>query len=146
MDYVKLLENSYEREKEFQSNGTTERLEFLAENIFDFTTYESVVSSLMAQKCLEVCKAISEKKTFEYIKSDEGNLWYLIMVNMPFLEGKLEWGTSIRGAWWHLYGDRKFTVESCGLYVEYEQLLEISFDEDEWPRFIDAMIEFARSE
>jgi hypothetical protein len=146
MDYVKLLENSYEREKEFQSNGTMERLEFLAENIFDFTTYESVVYSLIEQKCLEVCKAISEKKTFEYIKSDEGNLWYLIMVNMPFFEGKLEWGTSIRGAWWHLYGDRKFTVESCGLYVEYEQLLEISFDEDEWPRFIDAMIEFARSE
>lgn len=146
MDYIKLLENSYEREKEFQSNDTMERLEFLAENIFDITTYENVVASFMAQKCLEVCKAISEETTFDYIKSEEGNLWYLVMVNMPFFSGKLEWGTSIRGAWWDLYGARKFTIESCGLYVEYEQLLEISFDEREWSKFINAMIEFARTE
>lgn len=143
MDYLKLLENSYEQCKESQCDGDMERLEFLAENIFDFTTYENVVSSLMAKKCLEVCRAISDRKTFEYIESEEGNLWYLLMVNMPFFAEKLEWGTSIRGAWWILYNDHQFTISSCGLYVGYEQLLEIKFNKDEWTKFINAMIKFA---
>ena len=143
MDYLKLLENSYKQNKKFRGDEELDPLEFLAEDIFKFTTYESVVSSLMAKKCLEVCKAISEKMTFKYIESEEGQKWYLIMVNMPFFNEKLEWGTSIRGAWWKLCGDQKFKVESYGLYVEREQLLEILFNQDEWPKFIDAMVEFA---
>lgn len=146
MNYLELLENSYEQYKGFQSDPTMERLVFLAENVFDFTTYETVVASFMAQKCLEVCKTLSEKTTFDYIKSEEGNLWYLVMVNMPFFENKLEWGTSIRGAWWNLYGDKSFILESHGLYVGYEQLLKIEFGEKQWSQFINAMIEFAWTE
>lgn len=146
MNYLELLENSHEQCKEFQMDDRMGRLEFLAENIFDFTTYENVVSSFLTNKCLEVCRAISNRKTFEYIKSEEGNLWYLVMVNMPFFENRLEWGTSIRGAWWDLHGNRKFAIESCGLYVGYEQLLKIEFDEKQWSQFINAMIEFAGTE
>ena len=63
---------------------------------------------------------------------------------MPFFAEKLEWGTSIRGAWWNLRGDRKFKIKSCGLYIGDEQLLEISFDENEWTQFINVMIQFAK--
>ncbi|MFH1625922.1 MAG: hypothetical protein ABID54_12320, partial [Pseudomonadota bacterium] len=87
-----------------------------------------------------------ERQTFDYIESEEGNLWYLIMVNMPFFAEKLNWGTSIRGAWWDLWGNEKFTVNSCAIFQEYEQLLEISFSEKEWPEFINAMIAFAEKE
>lgn len=140
MNYLELLKESY---KEVSSEDRElEKLEFLASEIFGFTTYENEVSSLMAQKALEVCKAISDKKTFDYIASEEGNLWYLVMVNMPFFENRLEWGTSIRGAWWDLWGNKEFTIESCGLFSDGEQILELKLNEGEWPKFIEAMIRF----
>lgn len=146
MDYLKLLDNSYEQIKYFQGYTPMGKLEYLADYIFDFTTYENTVSSMMAKKCLEVCKAISDRKTFEYIKTEEGNLWYLIMVNMPFLEVKLEWGTSIRGAWWNLYGTKTFTINSCGFFEGPEQINEITFNEKQWTEFIEAMIQFSSTE
>ena len=36
---------------------------------------------------------------FEYIEKEEQYTNYLIMINMPFLQDKLEWGSSVRGAW-----------------------------------------------
>jgi len=57
MKYLSLLNHSYEAVKE---ETNIERREYLAEYVFDFTTYENVMSSLMAQKRLEVCKAISD--------------------------------------------------------------------------------------
>jgi len=142
MDYLKLLQESYRETAENRDDPTLEKLEFLAEGIFGFTTYENVVSSTMAQKALEVCKAISDKKTFDYIASEEGNLWYLVMVNMPFFENRLNWGTSIRGAWWDLWGNKEFTIESCELFGG-EQILELKLNDSEWVKFIEAMIKFA---
>jgi len=143
MNYVAMLEHSYKQTKAYQSDPWMERLEFLAFHVFEFVTYENIISSLMAEKCLEVCKAISDKTTYEYIKTKENNTWYLLMVNMPFFQYKLNWGGSIRGAWWDC-GPEKFVVESCGLYEGYEQLLEIVFDEKQWTQFIEAMVEFTR--
>lgn len=144
MDYLKLLQESHKETAENRDDPTLEKLEFLADDIFGFTTYDNVVSSMMAQKALEVCKAISEKKTFDYIASEEGNLWYLVMVNMPFFANRLEWGTSIRGAWWDLWGDKEFTIKSCGLFYNGEQILELNLNETEWPKFIEAMIKFEK--
>ena len=142
MDYLNLLEHSYKETKINTEAESIERLEFLADYIFDFTTYENVISSMMAEKAIEVCKAISHRQTFDYIATEDGNLWYLIMVNMPFFQDKLEWGTSIRGAWWDLHGDATFTIESCGLLEGDEQLLELKLNETQWNEFIQAMIEF----
>jgi len=142
MDFLNLLEHSYEENKANRGDQALERLEFLADDIFDFTTYENTVSSMMAQKAIEVCMAINDKKTFDYISNEQGNLWYLIMVNMPFFQNKLEWGTSIRGAWWDLYGDKTFVIESCGLFEDGEQLLEMRLNEKQWGEFIEAMIKF----
>ena len=143
MNYLELLEESYKETAECRGDHELEKLEFLAEDIFGFTTYENVVSSMMAQKALEVCRAISNKKTFDYITSEDGNLWYLVMVNMPFFENRLEWGTSIRGAWWDLGGNKEFIIESCGLFSRGEQILELKLNESEWTKFIEAMIKFA---
>jgi hypothetical protein len=49
---------------------------------------------------LEVCEVILNGKTVAYINESDANYKnYITIVNMPFLRGKLEWGTSIRGAW-----------------------------------------------
>ena len=143
MNYLKLLRESYKETADNRDDPTLEKLEFLANDIFGFTTYENVVSSMMAKKAIEVCKAISDKKTFDYIANEEGNFWYLVMVNMPFFENRLEWGTSIRGAWWDLWGDKEFIIESCGLFSDGEQILELKLNNSEWIKFIEAMANFS---
>ena len=144
MDYLKLLEDGHYNTAYLQGTFDLNRLEFLAEEVFNFTTYENEISSMMAEKALEVCIAISESKTYEYIESKEGNLWYLIMVNMPFFDGRLEWGSSIRGAWWNLMGSDIFIIESCGLFLNDEQITKVEFNKTQWVEFIKAMNEFVK--
>ena len=145
MDYLKLLEHSYEETRDFLDKSMG-RLEYIGNHIFDFTTYDGSMDSLFAQKAIEVCEAISNKETFEYQKTEDGYLWYLIMVNMPFFQGKLEWGTSIRGAWWDLHGKNEFELSSCGLFENGEQIQEpIKFNEEQWNQFITALSAFAEA-
>jgi hypothetical protein len=136
---IAMLTFSLEVEKAYY--GDRSALEFLSEHIFDFTTYDSAMSELFACKALEVASAISDRTTFEYIKDGERHQWFLIMCNMPFFYPKLEWGTSIRGAWW----DSRNPVEisSCGLWIGDEQVLTLTLNAEEWNDFIKAMIEFA---
>jgi hypothetical protein len=142
MDYLKLLEHSFEMEKEVSGSGSgpKSRLEYLGEYIFNFTTYDSEMSELFAAKAVEICAAINCDKTFEYIKDQNNYIWFLLMCNMPFFVDKLEWGVSIRGAWW----DYDIEFSSYGLWNGDEQLTEImKFNSDEWKLFIDAFINFA---
>ena len=62
---------------------------------------------------------------------------------MPFFQNKLEWGTSIRGAWWKL-DDKRFELSSCGIYENGEQVLDISFGETSWNEFVNAMCDFVK--
>ena len=118
-----------------------DKYEYLSSEIFDFTTYDTEIDKMFVTKAVEVCRAITNRETFEYIKDDENYKWFLIMCNMPFFADKIEWGTSIRGAWWSLCGDKKFKIESCGFFdEEYEQILEpLEFNEAEWKEFIMAV-------
>ncbi len=142
MNYIKLLENSYQLAQVLEGYKFS-RLAFLGEQIFGFTTYDSEAYELFGRKALEVCTAINDSETFQYQKKDKKDYnWYLIMVNMPFFTNKLEWGGSIRGAWWDLYGDNLFEIDSCGLWEDDEQLLSIKFNSEQWPDFIKAMNEF----
>ena len=111
------------------ASETGNRLQYLSDEIFDFVTYDSEMAELFSKKAVEVCKAITERKTFEYIEDNQENLiWYLMMCNTPFFLERIEWGTSVRGAWW---------VGSTFQEVEYES--------DEWERFVEAIIEFANT-
>lgn len=76
------------------------RMAWIGEVLFGFCTYEEEFCAEMTRSALDVADAISNRYTFDYISNDENYRWYLLMVNMPFFENKLEWGTSIRGAWW----------------------------------------------
>ena len=141
MDYLKLLEHSYSIECETERE--IDRLEYLSLHIFDFTTYDGEIDNLFAEKAIEVCIAITDRKTFEYQEDKENYKWYLIMCNMPFFEKKIEWGTSVRGAWWDLYGESQFEISSCGLYGGYEQILSLKLNKEQWESFVKAMATFA---
>lgn len=135
-----LLEHSYAMNQTWQERPVS-RLEYLADHIFDFTTYDGGVSEHFAQKAVEVCAAISDRRTHEYIKDLEQYQWYLLMCNMPFFVDRLEWGTSIRGAWWSV-PDGGQKLSSCGIWEGDEQVLDLTFDPPEWESFISAMRAF----
>lgn len=139
-DYRELLEHSLNVTRGHGGDHKMSRLKFLADWIFDFTTYDTEMGELFARKAVEVCAAINDGKTFDYIKGAENYRWYLLMVNMPFFAGRLEWGTSVRGAGWD-HGAQK--LEICGLWREGEQVLSMEFSRSEWMRFIAALVEFA---
>lgn len=136
--YRELLEHSFRMERE--RDDEISRLTFLSDQVFDFTTYDDEVSDLLAGKALEMCACISENDTFGYA-SDAGNYrWFIIMVNMPFFARRLDWGTSIRGAFWTY---KEQTLESCGIWHGDKQAHSMKFTREEWLCFITALIAFS---
>lgn len=140
-DYLRMLKDGHAETDSFGEGRPTSRLQYLADHIFDFTTYEDHMAELFAKRAVEVCAAISDRRTFDYIKaSDEHRMWYLLMCNMPFFADRIEWGTSIRGAWW----DYPLTLDSCGLFWQGGQVTApLKFERDEWEQFIEAVREYA---
>lgn len=144
MNYLELLEHSFEVEKGHGECAPDDRLVFLSRSIFDFTTYDSAMDQLFAAKAVEVCRAVSERKTFEYINDAENYRWYLLMCNMPFFARRLNWGGSIRGAWWDTSTPNETGLDSCGLWQDGEQIsAPLKFSTEQWQEFIAAVIEFA---
>lgn len=143
MNYLIMLEQGIKEVQAFSGGKPESRLEYLAEYIFDFTTYEKEMAELFASKALEVCAAINEGRTFEHIRdNDDNRRWYLLMCNMPFFAKRIEWGTSIRGAWWGARPDRPITLNSVGLFLDGEQITELKFTNDKWREFIAAVLAF----
>lgn len=142
MNYRNMLEQGFV-ETNASLGGQSTRLDYLGNFIFDFTTYDSDMSELFATKALEVCAAISDKATFEYIKDPEQYRWYLVMCNMPFFVGRLDWGTSIRGAWW----TGSVTLDTYALWLDGNPLPpSMELTSEQWHEFVAAMIEFAKEQ
>lgn len=144
IEYFNLLEHSFATEVVISKCPPKSRLEFLSGSVFDFTTYDSEMDEFFAWTALEVCAAITDKTTFAYIQDPERHRWYLAMCNMPFFSNRIEWGTSIRGAWWDCYNMPP--LESCGLWDGDKQVLKLEFSRDQWPAFMSAVQKFARRE
>src|SRR3546814_1407074 len=98
------------------------------------------MDELLGQRVVEVCRAITTRVTHDYIKVEEQYRWYILMCNMPFFAPRLNWGTSIRGAWWD---HSQPPLESCGLFLGDHQVTRIEFVDSEWLSFIDAVLAFS---
>ena len=101
--YTELLDKEYLESQEHECPPNN-RLEWIGNYVFDFTTYHGEMDEFFAKKMLEVIECILNNTTFDYQKDGANYINYLTMVNMPFLKGMLDWGTSIRGAWFDEYG------------------------------------------
>jgi hypothetical protein len=146
-DYVSMLTEGHAETASHNGQGKTSRLEYLGEYIFDFTTYESEYSEMFAKKAIDVCAAINARTTFEYIKEPESRRWYLLMVNMPFFYPRLNWGGSIRGAWWDTRPNKQvIEFSTSGLFLGGEQIDELTFTVDQWREFIAAVVAFGLEE
>lgn len=76
------------------------KYEWLAENVFDLTTYDNRLNDVFGKKIFEVCKAINEGTTFEYIAKDDIHYTtYILVCQILDMFHWIDWGTSIRGAW-----------------------------------------------
>ena len=149
MNYLALLEHSFTYGKEVDAMMPATRLAFVSDFIFDFTTYDEGMSDMMAVLALETCAAITEGKTFEYIEVESQYIQFIMMCNMPFIAQRIDWGTSIRGAWWtHDVTDLAFYPS--GLYAaeqDNEPINELCFPKrEDWIDFMRALQAFCASE
>lgn len=142
-DWLRIFEES--RADSEDEHGETSRLEYLAGAVFDINTYDGEMDEQLARKAVEVCRAISDRSTFEYIEDPENYRWYLIMCHLPFFAERITWGTSIRGAFWDSYGGVDF--ESCMIFDGGNQLHEpMEFTENGWKEFIAAVISYGEQD
>ena len=140
-DYGQMLADGYEAMK---GQPPRNRLQFLGHFIFQFETDDPEMTELFAQKALEVCAAISDGTTFEYVENKEDYIWFLLMANFPFFLERIEWGVSIRGAWWDVWNQCRCDLDSCGLWEGDQQVPYLAFkDNDDWAHFVTAMRSFA---
>jgi len=141
LDYLELLENSFSKWKELQGCGPETRLEYLSDYVFDFCTYDSDLSIIFATMAVDVCEAINKRTTFEYINKGQSNYQtFVLMCNIPFFADRIEWGTSIRGAFWNC------TMTLSGRIFWFGDTQgedDISFTKDKWEEFITAVCTFA---
>ena len=137
--YSAMIERSYQYQKNDECPADS-KLEFVAMAFFDIYTYENSFCRTMARHCLDVCMAITNRNTFDYIADNDKHEWYLIMTHTPFIKDRIDWGTSIRGAWWNCTG---LFIESCYLFNDKgAQILRIDFSTEEWGKFIHAINDF----
>lgn len=142
MEWLNIFNHSYTEGQRFLGGHESSKLMFVCD-FFEITTYDDDMSELFATKALEVAEAITEGKTYEYIKDPENHRWYLWICNLPFFAEKIEWGTSIRGAWW----DFEITVETIELFDGEKQLMDpIEFTQETWKDFMRTLIVWAKEE
>lgn len=144
MNYNELLENSYQHEKINSCSGEDiSKAEFLASSVFNLTTYSSSMDELLVSKFIKVCEAITNEETFKYIEDEQNYVWYIICVNMEFFKERIDWGTSIRGAWWSYV---QLPLDSCGIWNGEEQIELLLFPTDTcFKEFMKAVVKFYRS-
>lgn len=98
-----------------------DKLLYLGDYVFMFTTYVDEYSKHFAGAMVRTLRRIQDQTNFEFIEaSQENHLEYLQTVNTPFLHDKLDWGTSIRGAWFS--HDSKIKVWDNEKEEEFEML------------------------
>lgn len=73
---------------------------WLVEEYFNLTTYDDDISQEWGDAIIEILGVINDDNNFDYIDSSEENYKkYLMVANLLEREQLIDWGTSIRGAW-----------------------------------------------
>ena len=108
--------------------------DWAASEVFGLTTYDNSIDKIFVKDILEVCKVILEKKNFEYIKDEANYIKYLTVCQLLDNFAWLEWGSSIRGAWF-LDGEESRPIL-------YEEINDIPFTEEN----LRILIEFIEEE
>lgn len=143
-ELVAQLERNFAYTCEWQECPPESRLEWLGDYVFNLTTYDGEMSHKMAAMMLGVCLVITSGTNYKFIEDKNDYFWYLVAVNMPFFKGKIQWGSSIRGAWW-VHED--ITLETTeNVDADGNQVCDPTFTQAEWANFILAMNRFVKED
>lgn len=109
----------FKREYEFYRECDTfdNKYEWAASHVFNIHTYDSSLDELFVKKILEVCKVILDDKNFEYIKDEKNYMSFVAVCQRLNSLGWIDWGSSIRGAWFKDTHDRWNTSSMVNCYV-----------------------------
>lgn len=113
MTTLEIYKAQYEEECTRREGGYT-KYEWAAMNIFDLFTYDSSLDEKFVKTIIEVCKVILEKGNYEYISDEQNYDKYILVCQMLRRFRWIDWGTSIRGAWFEPDTDHsKEILEEC---------------------------------
>lgn len=97
MEVYEIYEKDYQEQCEVF--GYESKYVWAACNVFDLTTYDSTLDELFVKKIIEVCKVILNNKNYEYIEDENNYINYILVCQVLVNFDWIDWGTSIRGAW-----------------------------------------------
>ena len=98
MTALEIYRAQFEEERS-RYNPEWSKYKWVAEKVFDLTTYDDDLDERFAKDILEVCKVILENRNFDYIKTENNYVKYILVCQLLNDRRWLEWGSSIRGAW-----------------------------------------------
>lgn len=123
------------------STCDTTKYEWAASEIFDLCTYDGDLDERFVKTILEVCKIILENRNYEAIRDDNFYPKFIIVCNLLDHKKWIDWGSSIRGAWFQEDRDNKPILQY--------NIKEYGYDSDILPFSIDnlkALIDFIEKE
>lgn len=109
--------------------------------IFGLTTYDSAMDEYFVGKILKVLSVIDHQQNFEFIKVQENLIDYTMVVNLKDIESVLDWGTSVRGAWFGVSKDNPFNPHG-DLCTESDKSLTSIVDRGDFSNFVTALTVF----
>lgn len=123
MIYQKSLD-VFKREYEFYRECDTfeNKYEWAASHIFNLATYDPDLDELFVKKILEVCRVILERKNYDYIRDDTNYITLISVCQRLNSLGWIDWGTSIRGAWFKDAYDKWNKSPMVNCYVSIDNL------------------------
>lgn len=69
--------------------------------VLGIVTYDGGMDEILVKKMMPTLLTIGDKQSGGQFDGND-YAWFCIAINMPFLHRRLNWGTSIRGAWYTL--------------------------------------------
>lgn len=107
MTTLEIYKAQYEEECTRRIGGYT-KYEWAAMNIFDLCTYDGSLDEKFVKAIIEVCNVILEDRNFEYIKDEKNYIKYILVCQIFEQFRWIDWGTSIRGAWFQRENFKRF--------------------------------------
>ena len=120
-----------------------DKYEWAANYIFELITYDAALDEKFVKDIIEVCKVIIDKRNYDYIKDDNNYIKYILVCQLLDRFQWINWGTSIRGAWFELSKtpDSKVILEKLSNNTE-----EVHFSHNNLKTLIEFMEEDTYSE
>lgn len=119
--FIKILEDQYNDYKLCENKS-----HFLSSVIFDLRTYDDDIDNMFCNIMIDVIKCIVNRTNLSY--QQDNYVAYLSIVNTHFLSDKLEWGTSIRTAWFDEY--KEYDVN--GIIIKRNEINTFMIDLIKW--------------